>query len=100
MKKSIIAVFASLLMFNGITDKLTESAGEVYSDLLLVTDVTVKTDTVTCINSEGNLYEFTGIENYVTGDYVTITFNDNGSRTVTDDVILYVSPVHPERLGK
>lgn len=62
-----------------------------YPHTALVTALDEKTDTVTVTDYSGRTWQFTGCEDYCTGDLVALTMSDNGTRnTVLDDEIMQV----------
>jgi len=63
-------------------------ANVVYSTTCIVVDLDYETDMVTVSAASGLLYEFTGIDDYWYGDLVSVTFYNNGTEIVTDDIIL------------
>jgi hypothetical protein len=48
----------------------------------------VKDDVVTITDANGNDWQFNGAEDWLEGDVCTITFCDNGTETIYDDVIV------------
>ena len=64
------------------------SSGTIYPDAMTVTDITQ--DTVTIETSTGNLFQFTGAEDYEVGDMAATIMYSHGTEDVTDDSILCV----------
>lgn len=61
--------------------------GNYYALTALVTEVNRENDTVTCINSVGNTWQFYGTEDWQEGDCASLLMWDNGTESVTDDEI-------------
>ena len=66
---------------------------KLYAETALVTEVNAKQDTVLVECSNGNLFEFSGIEDYEPGDLVGMIMCDKGTPVVYDDMILNVQYV-------
>lgn len=61
--------------------------GNYYALTALVTEVNRENDTVTCINSVGNTWQFYGTEDWQEGDCASLLMWDNGTESITDDEI-------------
>lgn len=53
-----------------------------------VTEINYSTDTVTVIDPSGNLWSFTGIEDWQVNDSCILIMDSNGTEDMTDDIIL------------
>lgn len=67
--------------------KIRKANGNQYPATLKVVSLDTETDTVTCKNSNGFYYTFKGVEDWMVGDGVSATMNDNGTEYVMDDYI-------------
>lgn len=64
-------------------------ANVVYSTTCIVVDLDYETNVITISTASGLLYEFDDVnEEYWFGDLVSVTFWNNGTENVTDDIIL------------
>lgn len=61
-----------------------------YANTMTITELVPETNTVMCEDSTGNIWEFSGIEDYEEGDQVSCILTDNGTENIEDDVILLV----------
>lgn len=59
-----------------------------YPSTCIITEIDTETDLVTIATATGNEFQFYGVEDYANGDLVSVIFYDNGTETVTDDVIM------------
>lgn len=64
------------------------AADHVWSLATVVVEVDESANTVTTQDSSGFLWSFTGTEDWVIGDGCALTFYDNGTPEIFDDVIL------------
>ena len=91
-KVSILAVTA-LLAINPFAPKTeTTTATETYYPALaVVTETNTETDSVTIMTvPDGNLWEFSGVEDWSGGDLAVCIFSDNGTPDLQDDEIITV----------
>lgn len=65
-----------------------EKAPEVYPMAVTVVDVSEALDTVTVEDSNKNLWQFHGVEDYMVGDVVACIVDTNGTPEIKDDVII------------
>ena len=83
MKKIFVFVALIIILFSGCgkIEKYYPETGKVIS---------VSGDVVTVETYTGNLFEFYGSEDWMTGDCVSMILNSCGTPTVEDDEILKV----------
>lgn len=55
-----------------------------------VTEIDRGSDTVVFEETNGNIWEFRGAEDYEVGDLISCIMSDNGTSDVRDDVVLKV----------
>lgn len=61
---------------------------EVYPLTVVIIELDREGDIVTCVDGADNFWEFYGVEDWQTGDYVSLLMDDNGTpETIYDDVI-------------
>lgn len=61
----------------------------VYVRTMCITELNYQTDTVTCTDAVGFVWEFYGVEDYAVGDLVSAMMVDTaGTDTILDDSIL------------
>ena len=63
---------------------------ETYLLNTIVQEINKETDTVTCIDYNGNLWEFYGVEDWQEGDFATMIMNTCGTTNIFDDEIIKV----------
>lgn len=61
-----------------------------YSELFRIISIDYTGDIVYVINANGQVFSFTGAEDWLEGDYLTAIMQDNGTDTVKDDSIVSV----------
>lgn len=61
--------------------------GNYYALTTLVVEVDRENDTVTCVDSVGNAWQFYGAEDWQEGDCASLLMWNNGTENVTDDEI-------------
>lgn len=78
----------NLLALMGLMISLgaSQTQGNIYPECGIVTEI--ETNTVTIEMCNGNQFQFEGCEDYEKGDLIAVTFYDNGTKSVTDDIIL------------
>lgn len=87
MFKSILAITTALLAINPFASK-TETY---YPALAVVTETNTETDSVTIMTlPDGNLWDFSGVEDWSGGDLAVCIFSDNGTPDLQDDEIITV----------
>lgn len=75
-------LFTAINMNNGFKKE--------YPQTMTVVQVDIATDTVTCEDATGNLWQFKGVEDWQVNDIVSMIMNDNGTEEVFDDEIVKV----------
>lgn len=85
MKKITISILTLVVFFavfcaTGIT--------EIRPDTLVVVETDYSTDTLVLETATGMIFEYKGIEDIFIGDLVSVSFDDNGTPDITDDIIL------------
>lgn len=83
MKKLILPLFIALA--------LTSCANKTYTRSMTVTEINNATDTVVLIDTEGHEWAFYGVENWLVGDKCVCTMDDNGTKDITDDAIVFTT---------
>lgn len=76
----LLAALATVLMMI--------ASGYIYPEAMTITDIS--DDIVTAETSTGNLFRFSGAEDYEVGDMVATIMCSQGTDTVEDDAILCV----------
>lgn len=59
-----------------------------YAEAMVIVRCDYPTDRVTCMDGNGNLWQFTGIEDYYVGDIVAMIMDSKGTELIYDDEIL------------
>lgn len=65
-----------------------KKAPEVYPMAVTVVDISEALDVVTVRDSNENLWQFHGVEDYMVGDVVACIVDTNGTPEIKDDVIV------------
>lgn len=89
---SILAT-AALLIINPFAPKTetTATTETYYPTLAVVTKTNTETDSVTIMTlPDGNLWDFSGVEDWSGGDLAVCIFSDNGTPNYEDDEIVTV----------
>lgn len=60
----------------------------IYAATMKVTAINPTTDVVTMETATGHMYEMTGVEDWLPGDYVSLIMDDKGTASIEDDEIL------------
>lgn len=90
-KKIIIAALVCLAVGSGFAmGKATErkQVENMYPLSTIVTEINIKDDSITVEDSNGNLWDFYGIENWEVGDGCSLLMNNNGTENIEDDIII------------
>lgn len=69
-------------------NRQTTPNNNLYTLQATVTEINHTTDTVTVKDPSGNLWEFSGTEDWQVNDSCTLIMDSNGTENVTDDIIL------------
>jgi hypothetical protein len=69
-------------------DDVPAAEGNCYALTCEVVEVDRDSDIVTCEDSNGNLWEFYGCEDWQVGDCASLLMWDNGTENITDDEII------------
>ena len=98
MKRYIItlAVILSILILASLTimvkaDETMENpviSDNFYPQCGKIVSLDTETDTVKFVTLSGILLSFHGVDDYMVGDIVAIIDYENGTKTITDDVII------------
>ena len=83
MKKIFAAFLATLMMF-----LIQSRIIDFYPETAVVTEI--KSDIVTVTTFTGNEFQFSGVEDWMVGDIVSMIMNGNNTDDVKDDEIISV----------
>lgn len=88
---SILVILAICLMFFTIGYFCGRTnINNYYAMTAKVVDISRPLDRVTIEDSNGNLWQFDGIEDYEVGDFCSCVMNDNNTELIFDDEIVSV----------
>lgn len=79
-------ILAGLWSFFG--SWIYQPPGREYPIAGIVDSIDRENDTVLVVDGAGNVWEFTGCEDYYLGDVVAFIMNDNGTPEIFDDYIV------------
>lgn len=86
IKFTIIALLLANIM--SLYAKANELTNHLYALTTCVVTVDQITDTVTVEDSNGNLWDFFGCEDWTVGDICSMVMDDNGTTEIYDDIII------------
>ena len=89
MKKLIVTVIILICTLFFVA-ALRQPVAQTYAATGRVMAVSAGTDTVIVEDYSGNLWAFTGAEDWMEGDCVSLVMSDAGTPEITDDEILSV----------
>ena len=78
-------IFAGVAALTMLTSS-TYTASDLYGLTTVITDIT--DDTVTCIDFNGNEWQFTGAEDWAVNDIAALVMFNNGTPEIEDDEII------------
>lgn len=88
MKKILFAL--SILFVLSFVSCIRPTDSIQYAKTAKIVEVNRITDTVTCEDYNGNLWEFTECEDWEVGDIAALLMNNNGTESIYDDTIVEV----------
>lgn len=90
MYKSILALATTIMLINNTAAPATETTSETYYPALaVVTEINTETDCVTIMTlPDGNLWDFSGVEDWSAGDLAVCIFSDNETPYYLEDDVL------------
>lgn len=93
MKKITTTIVAMVMVVAsfGITvqaARVDDSQHEYYAKTTVVTEVDEESDTVYCVDFHGDEWSFTGIEDWMVGDYCAMVMDNMGTKIIYDDEIV------------
>lgn len=83
----ILLVCAMWFMCNNKSEDVVECKPSYYALTAQVVEIDKTTDVVTCEDSNGNLWDFYGVEDWQEGDCISLLMNTNGTADIYDDTI-------------
>ena len=83
----LVLLAAAIVWFMAMPAGESKNKSELYALETIVRKVDRESDIVTCEDSNGNLWEFYGCEDWQEGDCASLLMNDQGTPTICDDVI-------------
>ena len=86
---AVIALIAGFATF-AVNAHVNNTADRLYPLNTVVQEINEKTDTVTCADYNGNLWEFYGVEDWQEGDFATMIMDTCGTTNIFDDEIVKV----------
>lgn len=86
---AVIALIAGFATF-AVNAHVNNTADRLYSLNTVVQEINEETDTVTCADCNGNLWEFYGVEDWQEGDFATMIMDTCGTTNIFDDEIVKV----------
>ena len=90
MKRLILFMLISVISnnANATTTKTIAPSNNYYALSTTVTDVDYKTDVVTVTDHNGNEWQFSGCEDWMTGGGCALVMNNMGTEIIYDDEIV------------
>lgn len=93
MKNTILAIVVIICVITVCTLSITAIkraepiSNSYYALTAQVVEIDKTADVVTCEDSNGNLWDFYGVEDWQKGDCVSLLMNTNGTENIYDDEI-------------
>jgi len=91
---TLVAFFFFGLLFIGIGIIcgifIGDNSKKEYPQSMVVVQIDEATDTVTCEDATGNLWQFKDVEDWCIDDVAAMIMNDNGTAEISDDEIISV----------
>lgn len=88
VKNFLIGAVVGFNLAMGLSFLLVGSNNSEYALTTKVAEINNETDTVICIDSNGNKWAFEGVEDWMIGDYCSMIMNDNSTEIIYDDIIV------------
>lgn len=84
----VVAICVGIICFHiaDVHDRTPHTSQ--YPMTTVVVDVSEPNDTVTCRDFNGNLWQFSGVEDWVVGDVASLLMDDAGTPMIKDDIVL------------
>lgn len=86
---AVIALIAGFAAFT-VNAHVNNTADRLYPLNTVVQEINEETDTVTCADYSGNLWEFYGVEDWQKGDFATMIMDTCDTANIFDDEIIKV----------
>lgn len=84
--KILLLITCLMSLFGCSQPRVLQSS--IYADTAQIVSIDREQDLVTVETSVGHLFSFYGCEDYCEGWFVNLLMSDNGTTSVTDDIIL------------
>lgn len=85
---TLFAITLMIILFGSLSAKANVKESKLYPATMIVVGLEYDTDTVICVEANGNEWSFRGIEDYIKGDLVGMIMDDNGTPNyIYDDLI-------------
>ena len=88
MTKLIALINALIALLTAFVGTLSKPVGNEYALTTQVVQVDYENDVVVCQDFNGNLWEFSGCEDWMYGDIASLVMNDMGTPEIYDDEIV------------
>ena len=86
---AIIALIAGIATF-AVNAHIDDAVDRLYPLNTVVQEINEENDIVTCVDYNGNLWEFYGTEDWKEGDFATMIMDTCGTTNIFDDEIVKV----------
>ena len=84
-----IGICAQLMNITGYVDMQNNyEYGDLYSNVGIVYEIDTENDLFYVKDSSGDLWQFIGVEDWETGDIMTMVMADSGTAEKWDDIVL------------
>ena len=91
MKKILTAFVALILVVLCVVSTVAAlKRFDEYPQSMTVVQIDEATDTVTCEDATGNLWQFKGIEDWFIGDIAAMIMDSKGTAEISDDEIITI----------
>ena len=88
MKNIISLILIVLFVITACVCGLATNHNDTYTKTVEIVEVDTQNDVVVCVDTNGEAWEFYGVEDWQEGDFAVLTMNTNGTSTIYDDEIV------------
>lgn len=88
MKYALLLALSVLSITSNTAKQTSINTDHIYSNVGKVIELDRENDIVTVIDGVGYTWQFTECDDWMIGDYVSFVMYDNGTESVTDDIII------------
>lgn len=88
--KKLFVVWCAIVIVATLMNVYTCASAETYAKTTIVVSVDYDADAVECVDFNGNVWAFDGVEDWYVGDFATMLMEDNDDNNIYNDTIVSV----------